>query len=156
MCWLLVPNRTQSRSSGVLLHIWNLPNEITLKQSCCSGVAPDLGYTVLLQRCCSRSDISWFFANILLWFSSPQVSQVSGAFLRFHQQVFFLSYRQSGHFWNLITQFVYVGMISRPPERPSSWIQHLSPGIYWPVHSPVVAAVSVSYTHLTLPTIYSV
>ena len=45
-----------------------------------SGAAPDLEYTVLLQRCWSRSGTSWWvFAKISSWwFSSPPVSQVSG------------------------------------------------------------------------------
>ena len=68
-------------AAGVLLHIWNLPNEMTRKQSCCS------------ERCCSRSGIHspvaavlrqiWhilIFAKILHDSRVPQSlrSQVSG------------------------------------------------------------------------------
>ena len=63
----------RSPVEAVLLHIWNLPKEMTRKQSFCSGVAPDLEYSVLLQRCCSRSGISWIFAKILDDFSSLPV-----------------------------------------------------------------------------------
>ena len=65
ICW---PVPSLVAAAAVLLHIWNLPNEMTRKQSCCSGVGPDLAH----QGSCV---------------SSPPVSQVW--FLRFHQQVFF-------------------------------------------------------------------
>ena len=71
----------------MLLQIWKT-------QSCCSGVGPDLAYIEFSPR---------FF--LILESSSLFRSQVSGALLIFHQQVFFLRSHQSGHFWNLITQF---------------------------------------------------
>ena len=94
-------------AAAVLLHIWNLPNEMIPEQSCCS------------ERCCSRSGIHscpvaamlvqmWHILNFLhdsSWFSSPQSLRSQVSLLRFHQQDFFLSSYQSGHFWNLITQF---------------------------------------------------
>ena len=78
--------------AAVLLHIWNLPNEMTRKQSCCS------------ERCCSRSGIHsplaavlvqiwhtcWIFAKILHDSRVLQSlrSQVSSALLRFHSKFF--------------------------------------------------------------------
>ena len=65
--------------AAVLLDIWNLPNEMTRKQSCCCrGVAPNLEYTVLLQRCCAPDLAYLNFRQDSSWFSSPPVSQVSG------------------------------------------------------------------------------
>ena len=91
-------------AEAVLLHIWNLPTEMTRKQSCCS------------ERCCSRSGIQsccsdasvhiWHILNFrqdYSWFSSPPVSGLRSHFWDFTSK-FFLSSHQSDHFWNLITQ----------------------------------------------------
>ena len=90
--------------AAVLLHIWNRTKwpvnsrvaaavllQIWKTRSCRSGVAPDLAYLNF------RQDSSWF--------SSPPVSQVSGLRSQTHFSdfiKFFLSFRQCGHFWNLI------------------------------------------------------
>ena len=127
---------------GVLLQIWNVLTScseriLTRTQSRLSGVAPHLESserndpsTVLLQRCCSRFGIRspvaavwlqiWHILNFCQdswWFSSLQSlrSQVSGVIQRNHQQVFFLSSHQSGHFWNLITLF-HVWFLAHPRE----------------------------------------
>ena len=89
ICWP-VPSFV---AAAVLLHIWNLPNEITRKQSCCSD------------RCCSRSRIHsrpvatvlvqiWHILNFRQdssWFSSPPVSQVSGLTSEISPASFFFS-----------------------------------------------------------------
>ena len=84
--------------AAVLLHIWNLPNEMTLKQSCCS------------ERCCSRSGRHSPVAAVLVqiwhilnfrqdssWFSSAPVS--SGL-------------RSQAHFLYFISKFFFSGLIN--------------------------------------------
>ena len=106
MCWLPVPielTRTQSRRSVVAPHLESSERN-----------AP---WTVLLQRCCSRSGMSWTFAKILDDFRVLQFlrSQVSGAFREITSKFFVLSSHQSGHFWNLITPF-YVWFLAHHRE----------------------------------------
>ena len=81
-------------AAAVLLHIWNLPNEMTRKQSCYKS-----------ERRCSRSGIHspvaavsvqiWHIMNIRQdssWcFSCPLVSQVSGLTSEISPAIFFLS-----------------------------------------------------------------
>ena len=126
MCWLPVPNeltRTQSRSSVVAPQLEN-PNEITCKQSCCSGVAPDLAYLEFSPR------------FMILKSSSLLGLRSQAHFWDFTSKFFFLRSHQSGHFWNLITQFVYVWF---SPSREAHFFDTAVVCIYWPVHSPVSA-----------------
>ena len=101
---VLVSQRNSSSQQLLSPVLVSQPNSSS--QQAASGAATDLEYTVLLPRCRSRCDTSWIFAKIVhdtRVLQSLRSHQVS--LLRFQQQVFFLNYHQSYHFWNLITEF---------------------------------------------------
>ena len=112
--------------AAVLLHIWNLPNEITRKQSCCS------------ERCCPRSGIYSPVAAVLVqiwhilnfrqdpsWLSSPPVSQISGLTrLRTSEISAAILFSQFSLIWPFLKfDYPVLRMISRLPERLSSSMQ---------------------------------
>ena len=81
--------------AAVLLHMWNVRNEMTRKQSCCcSGVAPDLEYTVLLQRCTLLQIWPIYLEFSQRFFMILESSSPSSL----RSQAHLLSSRQSGHF----------------------------------------------------------
>ena len=125
--------------AAVLLHVWNLPNEMTRKQSCCcSGVAPDLEYTVLLQRCCARSGIYNFSPRFFMILESPSISGLKS---QTHFSDFIKFFSQFSIWPFLKFDYPILRMISRRPERLSSWIPQYSLCIYWPVPSLIATAV---------------
>ena len=125
-------------AAGVLLHIWNLPNEMTRKQSCCS------------ERCCSRSGIHSPVAAVLvqIWHTSCQVS-----LLRFHQQVFF---SQFSSIWPFLKfDYPILRVISRPPERLSSGysfslcVSYPSQACFWTDRYDLLHQYLVEYSSIT-------
>ena len=112
--------RTQSRSSGcstsgIFRTKWHVNSPVAA-----NGAAPDLEYSpvaaVLVQI--------WHILNFRQdssWFSSPPVSQASGLTCEISPASFF---SQLSSIWPFLKfDYPVLRMISRPPERLSSWIQ---------------------------------
>ena len=123
---------------------------MTRKQSyCCSGVAPHLEYTVLLQRCCARSGISWFSSRFFMILESPSLS---GLRSQTHFSDFIKFFSQFSSIWPFLKfDYPVLRMTSRRSMRLSSWMQQYSLCIYWPVPS-LVAAEAVLLHIWNLPT----